>query len=67
LTGVESEFSKMHVEKGARRWWCCGRRVRTKVDLDFEMCDNGADRINGERIERRESDGERLWRQGGSA
>lgn len=37
LVGPESEFSKLLVEKGGRRWWCCGRRARTKFDLDVEM------------------------------
>jgi len=37
LVGPESEFSKMIVEKGKRRWWCCGRRTRTKIDPDVEM------------------------------
>jgi hypothetical protein len=39
LTGPESEFRKLIVEKGYRTWWCCGRRSRTKIDPDFEMCD----------------------------
>lgn len=37
LVGEESEFSKLKVVKGKRRWWCCGRRSRTKIDLDFEL------------------------------
>lgn len=42
LTGLESEFDKLIVEKGERRWWCCGRRRRTKIDPDFmEMEDQG--------------------------
>lgn len=36
LAGPESEFSKLIVQKGQRRWWCCGRRVRTKLDPDFD-------------------------------
>ena len=31
LVGEESEFAKPIVTKGGRRWWCCGRRQRTKV------------------------------------
>ena len=37
LVGPEGEFSKLVVQKGRRRWWCCGRRVRTKLDPDVEM------------------------------
>jgi len=37
LTGPESEFSRLIIQKGERRWWCCGRRARTKLDPDFEM------------------------------
>ena len=68
LTGADSEFSKLLVEKGARRWWCCGRRVRTKKDLDFEMPDvgaDGADLENDVTKKRRESDRQQLWSQGG--
>ena len=42
LVGPDSEFSKLRVEKGARRWWCCGLRKRTKVDPDFEMSDEAS-------------------------
>lgn len=37
LTGPESEFSALVIQKGKRRWWCCGRRARTKLHPDFEM------------------------------
>ncbi|KAH7354524.1 RTA1 domain-containing protein [Plectosphaerella cucumerina] len=37
LTGPESEFSALIVQKGKRRWWCCGRRVRTRFDPDLEL------------------------------
>ncbi|KAK0745678.1 RTA1 domain-containing protein [Schizothecium vesticola] len=37
LVGPEGEFSKLVVQKGGRRWWCFGRRARTKLDPDFEM------------------------------
>lgn len=37
FVGEESEFSKLEVTKGGRRWWCCGKRSRRKVDIDFEM------------------------------
>ncbi|KAL3427028.1 RTA1 domain-containing protein [Phlyctema vagabunda] len=39
LVGPESEFSKLVTEKGRRRWWCLGRRRRTKIDPDFELDD----------------------------
>lgn len=39
LTGSESEFSEEIIKRGHRRWWCCGRRSRTKTDPDFETCD----------------------------
>jgi hypothetical protein len=55
LTEPESEFAKLIVKKGNRRWWCCGRRSRTKIDPDFEMCD--LDDLNS----RRRSDRQRLW------
>lgn len=31
LTGEGSEFAKPLITKGDRRWWCCGKRRRTKV------------------------------------
>lgn len=37
MIGDESEFSKLKVIKGKRRWWCCGLRKTTKIDLDFEL------------------------------
>ena len=37
LRGPESEFAKIIVTKGARRWWCCGRRRRTRVDPDYDV------------------------------
>ena len=37
LIGPESEFSQLIVQKGDRRWWCCGRRARSKLDPDVEM------------------------------
>jgi hypothetical protein len=37
LLGSESEFTKLFIQKGHRRWWCCGRRTRTRIDPDFEM------------------------------
>jgi hypothetical protein len=36
FTGSGSEFTKLIIQKGKRRWWCCGRRARTKLDPDFE-------------------------------
>lgn len=68
LTGADSEFSKLLVEKGARRWWCCGRRKRTKKDVDFEMHDLGADGADVESDgtrNRRESDRQQLRSHGG--
>src|SRR5690348_5030997 len=44
LTGSESEFSRLIIEKGKRRWWCCGRRARTKLAQDFEMNNWAEDR-----------------------
>jgi hypothetical protein len=55
LTGPESEFSRLIVKKGHRRWWCCGRRSRTKIDPDFEMCD--LDDLSS----RRRSDRQHFW------
>jgi hypothetical protein len=55
LNEPESEFSKLIVKKGYRRWWCCGRRSRMKIDPDFEMCD--WDDLNS----RRQSDRQHLW------
>ncbi|KFZ04014.1 hypothetical protein V502_10479 [Pseudogymnoascus sp. VKM F-4520 (FW-2644)] len=36
LRGPGSEFAKPIVTKGARRWWCCGRRRRTRVQPDYD-------------------------------
>jgi hypothetical protein len=40
LVGQNSEFSKLKVVKGKRRWWCCGRRSRSKIDIDFELMEH---------------------------
>lgn len=36
LRGPGSEFAKPIVTKGDRRWWCCGRRKRTRVHPDYD-------------------------------
>ncbi|KFZ10962.1 hypothetical protein V501_04960 [Pseudogymnoascus sp. VKM F-4519 (FW-2642)] len=41
LRGPGSEFAKPIVTKGARRWWCCGRRKRTRVQPDYDTPKTG--------------------------
>jgi hypothetical protein len=41
LRGPSSEFAKPIVTKGARRWWCCGRRKRTRVQPDYDTPKTG--------------------------
>lgn len=53
LRGPGSEFTKPIVTKGAKRWWCCGRRKRTRVHPDYD-----APKTEG----RQQSDGENSWR-----
>lgn len=43
LTGPESEFSDLIVQKGQRRWWCCGRRARIKIDPDNGFVEYGTE------------------------
>jgi hypothetical protein len=52
LTEPESEFSKLIVQKGYRRWWCCGRRTRTKIDPDFQVDERTEDEARGEELPR---------------
>lgn len=60
LRGPDSDFSKLLIEKGARRWWCCGLRKRTKTDPDFELEEAGLYRakkpLKGGRRARREEE-----------
>ena len=37
LRGEGAEFAKPIVTKGDRRWWCCGRRKRTRVDPAYDV------------------------------
>jgi hypothetical protein len=58
LRGPGSEFAKPIVTKGDRRWWCCGRRSRTRVDPAYDepkwpadaSSQNGRDYTGQERL-----------------